>query len=134
MIVVDTNIIAYFLINGSSTVDATTAYSKDPVWVSPTLWRSELRSVLRKYLKAGLMDLKGATNVMLEAETVMQGQAIEPPSDAVLRLTTQSQCSSYDCEFIALAQTLGVKLVTGDDKISKEFPETAIRLRAYADS
>lgn len=134
MIVVDTNILAYFLITGASTPDAVSAYKKDPVWIGPSLWRSEFRSVLRKYLKANLLDLRKATQMMLEAEDVMQGEGIEPPSAAVLQLTAQSQCSSYDCEFVALAQALGIKLLTTDQKITTEFPATAITLKNFLSS
>ena len=44
----------------------------------------------------------------------------------VLTLTDSSQCSAYDCEFVALAKELGVKLVTLDKQILAQFPETAI--------
>ena len=44
----------------------------------------------------------------------------------MLELTLASSCTAYDCEFVALAKELGVKLVTSDRQILAQFPETAI--------
>ncbi|NDG42863.1 MAG: VapC toxin family PIN domain ribonuclease, partial [Betaproteobacteria bacterium] len=41
-----------------------------------------------------------------------------------------SDCSAYDCEFIALAIKLNTKLVTVDKKLLREFPTRAIALAA----
>ena len=37
-------------------------------------------------------------------------------------------CSAHDCEFVALAQQIGVKLVTIDTKVLKAFPKHAMAL------
>jgi len=49
-----------------------------------------------------------------------------PPSDLVLDLASASGCSAYDCEYVALARHLDVKLITTDKQILQSFPETAI--------
>jgi predicted nucleic acid-binding protein len=48
----------------------------------------------------------------------------------VLELVRDSDCSAYDCEFIALAEKLDVKLVTMDTKILKAFPGRTVALNA----
>ena len=40
-------------------------------------------------------------------------------------MATISGCSAYDCEFVALAQDLGVRLVTADKPLLKQFPGVA---------
>ena len=50
---------------------------------------------------------------------------------AVLDLAAASSCSAYDCEFVALAQDLGVRLVTVDKQVLKEFPTVAIALGEF---
>ena len=40
----------------------------------------------------------------------------------VLELARDSGCTSYDCEFVATAKRLGLKLVTQDAQLRKAFP------------
>jgi predicted nucleic acid-binding protein len=49
----------------------------------------------------------------------------------VLSLTNASACSAYDCEFVALAKQLNVKLITPDKKILSEFPDHAFSISDY---
>ena len=49
----------------------------------------------------------------------------EVATPEVLRLSKQSGCSGYDCEFVATAEFLGVPLVTADAKVVKAFPQLA---------
>ena len=46
-------------------------------------------------------------------------------TDSVLERVQGSDCSAYDCEFVALAQVLGTHLVTMDGKLLKAFPSIA---------
>lgn len=48
----------------------------------------------------------------------------------VLELVRESDCSAYDCEFIALAIKLDTKLVTMDGKLLRAFPKHAVALTA----
>jgi len=60
----------------------------------------------------------------------MTGAEFEVESTAVLDLVSRSDCSAYDCEFIALADKLGTSLVTLDRKLLKAFPKRAVSLAA----
>lgn len=51
-------------------------------------------------------------------------------SAAVLELVRDSDCSAYDCEFVALATKLQGKLITMDAKFLKAFPKHAVSLAA----
>lgn len=51
-------------------------------------------------------------------------------SGLVLHLVRDSDCSANDCEFVALATSLGSSLVTEDRKLVMAFPEHAIALPA----
>ena len=65
---------------------------------------------------------------MRSALQTMEGREIPPPSELVLDLVAAYDCSAYDCEYVALAKHLEVKLVTSDQKILQNFPETAVDL------
>lgn len=122
MIVVDVNVIAYLLIPGKYTGAAELLLEADSVWVVPRLWRSELRNVLANYLRAKQMDLAEAAAIYQRAEELVGAEEYEVETAHVLRLCADSKCSAYDCEYIALAEFLGIKLVTNDAKLTKAFP------------
>jgi predicted nucleic acid-binding protein len=131
MIVVDTNVVAYLLIGGRKTELARLALKKDPIWVAPVLWRSEFRNVLAHYIRQGALSLTNASRLMRMAELIFQGREYDVDSKGVLELVKSSGCSAYDCEFVSLAQELGVKLITTDRQILKEFSDTAVSLKGF---
>lgn|SRR5690625_2665775 len=99
---------------------------KDSDWVAPLLWRSELRNVLALYLRKSIMEFSTILQSIQEAELLMESRSYEVNSTLILQFVQSSNCSSYDCEFVALADDLNVQLVTFDKKICSEFPEIAI--------
>jgi predicted nucleic acid-binding protein len=122
VIVVDVNVLAYLLIPGKYTKAAEQLLEADPTWVVPRLWRSELRNVLANYLRAKQMDLADATLIYQRAEELVGAEEYEVETTHVLRLCVESKCSAYDCEYIALAEFLDIKLVTKDAKLARAFP------------
>jgi predicted nucleic acid-binding protein len=131
VIVADTDLIAYLLIRGQHTGEAEAVYRKDAQWAAPILWRSEFRNVLVFYLRRGLMGIGEAFEAMEQADRLMQGQEFEVESSRVLRLAASAGCSAYDCEFVALAQDLGVPLVTSDSALIARFKPTVVSMRAF---
>jgi predicted nucleic acid-binding protein len=134
VIVVDTNILVYFFVPGDITPDAESAYERDNVWAAPLLWRPEIRNVLATYMRRGLFTLEQALATFDKAEALMESHTCDVESRRVLELAHSSGCSAYDCEFVALAQELGVPLVTSDRKLAAKFKRTAISLREYVRS
>jgi len=128
MIVVDTNILAYLYLPTEHTQKVEALLAKDPEWIAPTLWRSEYRNVLALYLRKKLLTFDQALAIQSEAEALLQDNEFIVNSHDVLQLVQNSECSAYDCEFVALAQSMNVQMITMDKKILKNFPETAIPL------
>lgn len=126
MIVVDTNIIGYFFITGEFSNEAENVFIKDPHWAAPLLWRSEFRSVLAQYMRNNTLTIDGAAEIMESATQLMESNEYDVVSNQVLELVVNSSLSAYDCEFVALARDLGVKLITTDKKILKDFPDFSI--------
>lgn len=136
MIVVDTDVISYFWLR--MTVDrpaaARAVRERDAVWAVPRLWRSEFRSVLRGYMTRDLMTLDEAKQYADRAEQDLKGSEYEVPAKTVLRLVDATGHSAYDCEYVALAEHLGVPLVTGDQRLVDRFDDTAVLLETFAGS
>jgi predicted nucleic acid-binding protein len=122
MIVVDTNVLAYLWLPGERTQAAERLLKRDPHWNAPLLWRSEFRNVLAGCLRRGDLSLETALQIADGAEGQMSGREFAVPSAQVLAGVHESDCSAYDCEFVALADELGVSLITSDDKLLKSFP------------
>ena len=128
MIVVDTNILAYLYLPGDFTALAEELLENDPEWAAPVLWRSEFRNILAGYMRRKSLHYEVARNLLREAESLMAGAEYEVDSRLVLELVRDSDCSAYDCEFVALAMSLGVTLVTMDTKLLRAFPKVAVAL------
>ncbi len=121
MIVADTNIISYLLLPTPFSDIVDKLYKLDSEWVAPALWKSEFRNVLTLYLRKEIITFEKALQLQDTAESIMANNEFDVSSAQVLSLVTKSNCSSYDCEFIALAQHLNIPLVTQDKKILREF-------------
>lgn len=128
MIVVDSNVLAYLYLPGEFTEAAEALFSNDPAWAAPLLWRSEFRNILAGYLRRKSLTFEQTVALQEEAEDLLAGREYEVDSRSVLELVRGSDCSAYDCEFIALADKLGAKLVTMDKKLLKAFPTRAVAL------
>ena len=134
LIVADTNLIVYLLVRGQETPEAERAYEIDSKWVAPDLWRSEFRNALALYVRNGQLGLDEAVQHMAHAERLVDAGSRPIDSAKVLSLATQTGCSAYDCEYVALAQDLGVTLVTADRKLASKFKPTAVHLRDFVRS
>jgi len=130
MIVVDSNVLAYLYLPGEYTAVAEALLEHDPDWAAPILWRSEFRNILAGYMRRGKLTFEQAHPLQSEAEDLLSGAEYEVDSRSVLELVRNSECSAYDCEFVALAMKLRTKLVTMDGKLLRSFPDIAVTLSA----
>ena len=130
MIVVDSNVLAYLYLPGEYTAAAEALLEQDSDWAAPILWRSEFRNILAGYLRRKAITFEQASSLQREAESLLEGAEFELESLAVLELVRDSDCSAYDCEFVALAMKLDTKLITMDKKLLRAFPKRAIALSA----
>lgn len=134
MIVADTNTIAYLYLPTEQTDHVVSLLHKDPHWVVPLLWRSEFRNVLALYVRKSIIDLQTAMSMQSQAERQLADNEYTVNSMDVLKLAAESACSAHDCEFISLAKSLNLKLVTGDTKLIQAFPEITTTPEDYVRS
>jgi predicted nucleic acid-binding protein len=132
MIVVDTDVISYFWLEAGRTEAAREARTRDADWHAPRLWRSEFRNVLYQHMAHRGLPRADAQQIAETVEADMDGATYAVSSADVLRLASEADHPTYDCEYVALAQELGVTLVTGDQTVVDLFPDTAVLLERYA--
>ena len=128
MIVVDTNVICYRWMSSPNNAAAEAVLAKDPHWIAPLLWRSEFRNIAALAIRRKAITIHAAQEIMRKAEATFDRCEFAVSSDAVLRLVARSNCTAYDCEFVALADAERVHLVTADRQVLQEFPEIAVSL------
>jgi predicted nucleic acid-binding protein len=131
MIVADVNLVAALLLGGAEAERAQTVLERDPVWAAPTLWRSEFRSILSAYMRQRGLGLADAWLAHEMAENLLGANEYAPAGERILQLVAGSRCSAYDCEYIALAEELQVRLVTSDREVLRDFPGIAVSPAAY---
>lgn len=131
MIVADTNLIAYFSIHTEHSALAEAVCAVDSIWAAPLLWRSEYRATLLKYIRHAGMNFEAAISSLRLAEETVAGREYAVEARKVLELAYRTQCSAYDCEYVALAQELDVPLVTADKQLVAAFPKTAVSLEKF---
>ena len=71
---------------------------------------------------------------MKAAEAALLDCEREVDSMRVLDFVSQSDCSAYDCEFIALAAAMNIPLVTEDQRILIGFPDIAVPMADLVES
>lgn len=131
MIVVDTNIISYFYLTSEFSDLADELYKKNPNWHAPILWKSEFGNVLLMYLRKKIISLSEASELFEAAEELLKTKEYEIKTYQTLKLAKESNCSSYDCEFVSLAKDLETRLVTMDKRILNSFPDISISMQEY---
>jgi predicted nucleic acid-binding protein len=131
VIVVDTQVIAYATLRGPHAELARAVSARDSDWAAPSLWRSEFLNVLAGEMRRGAIALEAAIGFVADAAALVSTEAASDAA-AVLTLADASRCTAYDLEFVAVAQALGVRLVTNDRQILDGFPAIAVSLQSFA--
>ena len=96
------------------------------------MWRAEFRNVLAGYLRKKLLTEAEANAAYLNVQKDLGAHEFTVPTEQILKLVLASDCTAYDCEYVALAQDLGVPLVTADKQVLRAFPKDAVSLEKFA--
>ena len=131
MIVVDTNVVAYVLIEGEFTPSARELWKRDSEWRLPSLWRHEFLNLLATTVRQRGFAFSQAHSLWEKA--IQLFSPLEDPIDMgqALQLATERAISAYDAQFITLAKELKTFCVTEDQRLWKLFPEQACSIRTY---
>jgi predicted nucleic acid-binding protein len=118
---IDTNVLAFLLIEGDRTPIAQTLYRQDPDWRSETFALVEFSNVLATYIRRRALTLEQGSEMLRAVETIAPKLTEVAHVDA-LESAARYGISAYDARFIALARQLGTRLVTEDRKLRLAVP------------
>jgi predicted nucleic acid-binding protein len=123
VLIVDTNVVAYLLIEGDYTAAARSLHRRDDDWRSEAFIMVEFTNVLTASIAARRMSLVLAHRFLAEATSLLHGKMTSMPHELVLSLAVQYRVTAYDARFLALAQQLDAPLVTEDAKLRSAVPK-----------
>ena len=123
MLIVDTNVLAYLLIEGDHTTAARLLHRRDDDWRSEAFIMIEFTNVLIASIAARRMNLVLAQRFLADATSLLHGKLALIPHESVLSLAVQYRVTAYDARFLALAQQLDWRLVTEDAKLRAAAPK-----------
>ena len=106
MIVVDTNVIAYLLIQGDKTAQAQELRRLDSGWIAPSLWRHEFLNVLATYARRGGASVEEVQEVWQQAQGLLLRQEHEANMKSALQLAIHHNVNAYDAQYIVLNSKL----------------------------
>ncbi len=132
MIVADTNLISYMLIEGDQTELARQVWVRDHEWAMPSLWRSEFLNVLALSHRVGALDEEQVIFLWRSSSIFLDTTEVEPDGEQVLEIAMNSGISAYDAHFVAVANELGVPLVTADKRLLVRCEDVAISIVSFA--
>jgi predicted nucleic acid-binding protein len=132
VIVADTNLVAYLIIEGARTEAARRVRMRDADWKLPPLWRSEFLSVLVNSVRGSVLDQDEALRAWEIALDVFGACEVEPGGTDVLKTALRYGISAYDAQFARLSERLGVTLVTGDKRLCSACASFAVSIEEFA--
>jgi predicted nucleic acid-binding protein len=135
-VVVDTNVVAYYLLGTEPFVDETRGF-----WravgrpMAPAVWAAELANVIWMAIRAGVFNAaEGHRHLDLAARLRIRSVPIRTLWQAALARSVTANIAVYDTLFVELAVRRQLPLVTFDAKILQTFPDTARRPAAVLSS
>jgi len=129
--VVDTNVVAYFLLGTEAFVDeARTCFETVSSPVAPAHWEAELTNMVWMAIRAGaLTSEEGPTRLGLARRLGIESVATTTLCQGALLRAVTAGMSVYDTLFVELAARVACPLVTFDRAILRAFPSIARRPR-----
>jgi predicted nucleic acid-binding protein len=127
MLVADTNVLIELFQPTLNAEAVQAVWASDQDWHLPGLWIPEFRHILLKYLRSGAILLDEALAILADANAQFAHRTISVNTAECLAIARRHGRSSYDAEFVVLAQQLQCPLLTFDRKLPQLFPDVALK-------
>jgi predicted nucleic acid-binding protein len=127
VVLVDTNVLAYLMLEGDRTSAAQELFERDADWRSEAFIMVEFSNVLTTYVRTKVLSRDQGSKLLAGAEKLVPVLTSVRNARA-LEVATQFGISAYDARFVALAIQMKVKLVTEDAKLRAAVPSWTVSL------
>jgi predicted nucleic acid-binding protein len=130
-VVVDTNVVAYFLLGTSKFVnEARTFWNQADELLAPAVWEAEIANVIWMSNRARVITAQDASaKLALAGRLGILSISNRTLWHGALARSISSGVAVYDSLFVELAEREDVAMATFDDKVLKAYPEIAKRPR-----
>ena len=130
-VVVDTNVVAYFLLGTEGFVDeAKACFNGVPNPIAPVHWEAELTNVVWMAVRSGILPpAEGPVRLSLARRLGIESVNTATLCQGALLRSVTSGIAVYDTLFVELAVRAACPLLTFDKALIKAFPDIAIRPR-----
>ena len=132
--VVDTNVLAYFLLGTRPCVEEASRFwhALDGA-LAPAVWEAELANVVWMAVRADVILAEdGRKRLSLAAKLGIQSVPSRTLWHGALERAVRSGVPVYDTLFVELASRENLPLATFDAKVLAAFPDVAVRPRVLA--
>jgi predicted nucleic acid-binding protein len=132
--VVDTNVLAYFLLGTRPFVDEASRFWHElESALAPAVWEAELANVVWMAIRANVIRADdGRKRLGLAAKLGIQSVPSKTLWRGALQRAVESGVAVHDTLFVELALRENLPLATFDNKLLAAFPKVAVRPRVLA--
>ena len=116
---VDTNILFPLLVEGPRSAEIRVLRTMDAEWRTEPFAMVELSHILTKYVRNRLITIQQAEEYFAKAEELFTPLLVPVSNKDAFVCSLRYGISAYDARFIAVAEVLGVPLITEDARLRK---------------
>jgi predicted nucleic acid-binding protein len=133
MIVVDASVVAFLLIDGELTDAVRELHRIDPDWVTPPILNHEMLNILAA---VGLAEGNSAAmeGVWRDVRALVASRQQVPDPVRSLRLGVELGISGNEAQYLCLADSLGLPLITQEKNLLQAAPQRAVSVLDYLGS
>lgn len=132
LIVVDANVLAYSIIEGTLTPLALEVRQRDPHWRLPGIWRHEILNIFTTYVRQGGLSKEKAVKALEDVYAHLIPHEVELGPIETLEMALHHKISAYDAQYVLLARKLGVPCVTEDRALRHAAPQLTVSMEGFA--
>jgi len=133
MIVVDASVVAFLLIDGELTDAVRKLHRIDPDWVTPPILNHEMLNIL-----AAVGSAEGNSAAMegvwRDVRALVASRQQVPDPVRSLRLGVELGISGNEAQYLCLADSLGLPLITQEKNLLQAAPQRAVSVLDYLGS